>query len=76
MKLTKGNNPRPPSKIPGAILREITKAPTTVDGLMSTIPACRRTIFLHLKALRASGRIECVAVIADMRKSLYRRKVR
>jgi len=66
----------PPSKIPGAILRELTKAPSTVDGLMSTIPACRRTIFLHLKALRASGRIECVAVIADMRKSLYRRKVR
>jgi DNA-binding HxlR family transcriptional regulator len=66
----------PPSKVPGAILRELTNSPATVDGLLRNIPVCRRTLVTHLKSLRASGRIERVAVVADMRKPLYRRKVR
>jgi DNA-binding HxlR family transcriptional regulator len=76
MTFTKGNSFHPPSKIPGAILRELTKAPTTVDGLMCSLPYCRRSIIGHLNDLRESGRVERVAVLANLQKPLYRRKVR
>jgi len=66
----------PPSKIPGAILRELTKAPATVDELVCSIPYCRRSIIGHLNDLRESGRVERVAVLANLQKPLYRRKVR
>jgi len=65
-----------PSKIPGAILRELTKAPTTVDGLVCSLPYCRRSIIGHLNDLQKSGRVERVAVLANLHKPLYRRKVR
>jgi len=76
MTFSKGHAYNPPSKIPGAILHELSKAPATVDGLVCSLPYCRRSIIEHLNNLRKKGRIERVAVLANLQKPLYRRKVK
>ena len=76
MPFTKGHSIHPPSKIPGAILRELSKSPSTVDGLVCSLPYSRRSIVEHLGKLRKKNKVEAVAVLANLQKPLYRRKVK